>query len=248
MSLSNGQNSLVCDRGLRREAIVRLLMGEIFQGRFRAGQRLVTQDLAVQFGVSHTPVREALIALAGIGVIDLLPNRGAAVRRVTVRDIREVCLVRRALECQAVRSACGHVARGDLRALAADFGRLARGSQKHGPRSMQRARQLDSQLHDLIADSCGNAMLARELNRLKLLFRAFRDVAWEYHGRRHDYQRVAEEAREHKAIVEALLAGDRRLASRAMSQHVRSGMKYWGRAVAASLAASNGESPSHKPG
>jgi DNA-binding GntR family transcriptional regulator len=171
----------------------------------------------------------------------LLPNRGAAVRRVGVRDIHEVCQVRRALECQAARGACGKIAAKALDALSADFDRLAASSQG-GPRAIERARRLDSQLHDLIATSCGNALLARELNRLKLLFRAFRDVAWEYHGGRHDYDRVAEEAREHKAIVTALQAGERRDAHRAMSRHVRSGMKYWSRAVEASLAAAQPKS------
>jgi DNA-binding GntR family transcriptional regulator len=237
-TLTNGHDF---DRGQRREAIVQMLLADIFQGRYRAGQRLVTQDLAERCGVSHTPIREALVALAGIGVVDLLPNRGAAVRRVGVRDIHEVCQVRRALECQAARGACGKIAPKALDALSADFDKLA-ASPNGGPRAIDRARRLDSQLHDLIASSCGNALLARELNRLKLLFRAFRDVAWDYHGGRHDYHRVVEEAREHKAIVTALQAGERREAHRAMSRHVRSGMKYWSRAVEASLAANQPKS------
>ena len=67
---------------------------------------------------------------------------------------------------------------------------------------------MDSRLHDLIADSCGNAFLAKEIGRLKTLFRAFRDVAWEHDEARNDFHRLAEEAHEHLAIVEALLAGD----------------------------------------
>jgi DNA-binding GntR family transcriptional regulator len=82
-------NSLQCDHGLRRQTIVQSLLSEVFQGRLRAGEHLVTQALAGRFGVSHTPVREALITLAGIGIIDLLPNRGAVVRAVTARDVRE---------------------------------------------------------------------------------------------------------------------------------------------------------------
>src|SRR3954468_24321473 len=93
------------DHGLRRQAVVRFVLTEVFQGRLRAGERLVTQALANRFGVSHTPTREALIELAGIGVVDLLPNRGAVVRRVTAKDVREVCQVRRALEYLATRQA-----------------------------------------------------------------------------------------------------------------------------------------------
>ena len=73
------------------------------------GERLVIQDLATRFGVSHTPIREALVTLEGVGIIDLAPNRGAVVRRVTAVDVREVCQVRRALECEAVRRASGRI-------------------------------------------------------------------------------------------------------------------------------------------
>ena len=89
---------LTCDHGKRRHTIVASLLSDVFAGRLRAGQHLVTQELASRFGVSHTPIREALIAMAGLGVIDLEPNRGAVVRKITPRDVREVCHVRRVLE------------------------------------------------------------------------------------------------------------------------------------------------------
>ena len=99
------------------------------------------------------------------------------------------------------------------------------------PTFMQRARAVDSRLHDLIADSCGNTFLAKEISRLKTLFRAFRDVAWAHDEARNDFHRLGEEAREHLAIVEALLAGDARAAARAMARHIRSGARYWSRSV-----------------
>jgi hypothetical protein len=65
------------------------------------------------------------------------------------------------------------------------------------------------------------------------LFRAFRDVSWAYERSRNDYRRLAGEAREHLAIVEALLADDPKAAARAMSHHIRAGIKYWSRALPA---------------
>lgn len=219
------------DHGRKRETIVASVLADVFHGRIRAGRRLVTDELARRFGVSHTPIREALVALAAIGVIDLAPNRGAIVRQVTARDVREVCQVRRALECEAIRSACGRTDLAELHRLARELQRLTAAPGRSVAAFVKRARDIDSQLHDLIASSCGNAFLAAELNRLKTLFRAFRDVAWERHEARNDHHRLAEEAREHLAIVEGLLAGDARAAARAMSRHIRSGMRYWSRAL-----------------
>ncbi len=217
--------------GQRRQRIVQALLTDVFQGRLRAGEHLVTQELAERFGVSHTPIREALIALAGIGIIDLLPNRGARVRRVTPHEVREICQVRRVLECEATRSACGRIDLVELHALATDLRRMLARGPRPGTRFIEEARAVDSRLHDLIAESCGNAFLAQEIARLKTLFRAFRDVSWQHDEVHNDCHRLAEEGREHLAIVEALLAGNAKAASKAMAQHIHSGARYWSRAL-----------------
>jgi DNA-binding GntR family transcriptional regulator len=215
----------------RREALVQSLLADILQGRLRAGQHLVTQDLAERFEVSHTPIREALIALGGIGVVTLAPHRGAVVRQMTARDVREVCHVRRVLECEAVRGACGRIELPRLQQLGQDLQKLLVASKRASAKAVAQAVVLDSTLHDLISKSSRNAFLAQELNRLKLLFRAFRDVSWAHDGEHHSFGRLREETQEHLAIVNALLVGDRRRAARAMSDHIRSGMAYWTRAL-----------------
>ena len=235
-------NHVRFDRGQRRQVIVESLLTDVLQGRLKAGQHLGTQELAERHGVSHTPIREALIALAGVGVIDLLPNRGAIVRQVSAKDVREVCQVRRVLECEAVRRACGRIARSELESLARDLSRLMQNGGRSRSKFVERARDVDSRLHDLVAASCGNAFLAHELSRLKILFRAFRDMAWIYEESRSDYRRLEGEAREHLAIVEALLAGDSKAAALAMSQHIRSGIKYWSRALPVAINGSDNHS------
>jgi DNA-binding GntR family transcriptional regulator len=232
--------ALQCHHGLRRQTIVQSLLSDVFQGRLRAGAHLVSRELAERFGVSQTPIREALISLAGIGIVDLLPNRGAVVRLVTAHEVGEVCQVRRLLECEATRSACGRLPLGELHALADELKRLMSAAAPSGRRFIEQARAVDSRLHDLIAESCGNAFLAQEIGRLKILFRAFRDVAWEHDQARNDYHRLSEEAHEHLAIVEALLGGDPREAGRAMARHIRSGLRYWSRAVPRSTTPTNG--------
>ena len=231
MTATRESNSPRCHHGLRRQTIVQSLLADVFQGRLRAGEHLVTQELALRFGVSHTPIREALITLAGIGILDLPPNRGAIVRRITPHEVREICQVRRVLECEATRSACGRIALAELHALAEELRRTIALKPRSGTRFIEEARAVDSRLHDLIAESCGNGYLAKEIARLKTLFRAFRDVAWEHDGARNDYHRLNEEGHEHLAIVEALLSGDAKSAAQAMARHIRSGARYWSRAL-----------------
>ncbi len=207
------------------------LLHDVFHGRLRSGEHLVTRTLAERFGVSHTPIREALIALAGIGVVDLLPNRGAVVRRVSEDEVREICHVRRALECEAVRGACGRIDARVLEGLKSDLSGLMGANDAFLPRFIDAARNIDSRLHDAIATCCGNAFLAKELGRLKILFRAFRDLSWEHDRSRNDYHRLGEEACQHLAIVEGLISRDRKKATQSMSVHIISGQKYWSRAM-----------------
>jgi DNA-binding GntR family transcriptional regulator len=225
-------NGSSVDHGQRRRLVTESLLAEIFQGKIQAGKHLVIKDLADRFEVSPTPVREALVALEGIGIVDLIPNRGAVVRKVTAVEVKEICQVRKALECEATRASCGRIELAQLHDLAAQF-RIMQATTDPTAMFLETARQLDSRLHDLIAESCPNRFLAREIGRLKLLFRAFRDVAWEWKQANDDYHRYREEAREHLAIVECLLAGEPHTAARAMARHIRSGVQYWSRALAA---------------
>lgn len=213
------------DHGLRRQALVRAILTDIFHGKYRAGQRLVTEALATRFGVSHTPIREALIELGTSGIVNLLPNRGAVVRKVTARDVREVLQVRKVLECEAVRGAARRADPARVEAIAGAIRALA--ARPPGPEAVAVARELDNDIHDFICVSCGNSFLQSELARLRTLYQAFRDVTWDLEAARSDFHRIAVEAAEHLAITDALRARDARAAVRAMTAHMRSGVKYW---------------------
>lgn len=211
----------IWDHGQRRMALVQSVLSEVLNGHWKPGQHLVGQELADRYGVSQTPIREALITLAGIGVVDLLPNRGAVVRQVSVQEVREVSQVRRVLECEAVRTACGRIDSVVLSQSIAEAEAIA--AAPLNDETLHRARAADNTLHDMISKACGNGLLAREIDRLKILFRAYRDASWVKNTSSNDYTRLHMEAAEHLAILTALAANDTANAVRAMAFHIRSG-------------------------
>lgn len=221
------------DRGVSRESIVEALLQDILQGRLAAGERLVTDTLAKRFGVSHTPIREALLTLAGMGVLDVVANRGAVVRRFTPRDVREICQVRRILECQAVHSACGYIDVKSLERLRTTFARLSQIKRTPSGRDVANAQEADTKLHTLIRQSTRNQFLANELTRLMTMITVIRDVAWEKLVSENNLARVVEESRQHLEIVDALLSNNAKSASVAMSRHLKTGMRSIIRAVEA---------------
>ena len=85
--------------------IVERLRADILAGRLEPGSRLIEGDLTARFAVSRGPVREGLRRLSADGLIEHWPHRGAIVRRLTEREIRELFLIRIEMEALAARLA-----------------------------------------------------------------------------------------------------------------------------------------------
>jgi len=100
--------------GSTTQALADALRQEITEGRMQPGEALRQEELALRFGTSRIPVREALRTLQAEGLIHYSPNRGATVAVVTDAEIQEMLEVRIALECHALRMAVPNTADADL--------------------------------------------------------------------------------------------------------------------------------------
>jgi GntR family transcriptional regulator, rspAB operon transcriptional repressor len=77
--------------------------------RLRPGQWFSEQEVAQQLGVSRTPVREAVIRLAEAGLVEVLPQRGSFVRKISVKAVNDSRFVREAIELAVLREAIGRL-------------------------------------------------------------------------------------------------------------------------------------------
>lgn len=205
------------EHGSRRSRVAARLLVEVFGGVRRAGERLKVGPLARELGVSATPVREALVELAGTGVVELLPRRGAVIRPFGPQQLREICHLRRILEVEAARCAVGRITPVELEALASALSRQIRAPRNN--RWSAETRALDARFHELIASHCGNERLGRELGRYRILYRSLSDLHHQRRQARSNFSRM-EENEEHLAVVRALAKGDADEAARAMSRHI----------------------------
>jgi DNA-binding GntR family transcriptional regulator len=204
-------------RGSLRQQVTSRLLTAVFLGRFASGQRLVVQKLAEALDVSPTPVRESLVELAALGLVELLPNRGAVVLPFGPRQVREISQVRRVLEVEATRCACGKVDGGELTAMIDELKRIRK--RKRDDRRDRDARALDTRLHGLIAESCGSGRLTAEIGRYLTLFRALRDVA-HLRDAATNYSR-SDDVPEHLNVLCHLRDGRADAAAQAMDDHIR---------------------------
>jgi DNA-binding GntR family transcriptional regulator len=184
----------------------------IFVGDLPSGTRLIVMKLAAQFGLSSTPVREALVELEAVGIVCFEHNRGAIVKPFGPDELREIYQLRRILEVEATRTACGRIDRGDLDSLREDMKKLLRA--RRDRQWVEREMATDRRLHELITSSCGSARLAQEIHRYDNLVQSLRDVV----GRERRAQLQALE--EHLAIIDGLSADDADAAAAAMAKHI----------------------------
>ena len=195
----------------RRQLAMRLL-ADIIRGKFTAGDRLIEQDLASTYGVSRTPIREALGELATVGLIELRANRGAIVLPFGRRELNDIYELRCILEAAATRLACGKISMIRLENLHARLTLLQRRTDE---KWSERAMALDRRLHDLIAESAGNQRLAREIASYRGFLQAVRLAVGNYqHAQRRGIAH-------HLEITEALLAGNADAAHDLMVNHIR---------------------------
>src|SRR6204780_61196 len=107
-ALALGEGSVREDQSLHDEILARL-RDHIVEGNIPDGGRVPERQLCEMLGISRTPLREALKGLAAEGLVELLPNRGARVRRLSEQDLGELFDVMGGLEGLAGRLACERI-------------------------------------------------------------------------------------------------------------------------------------------
>ncbi len=191
------------------ESTINAIRGEIRDGRFAPGQRLVVADLKQRFGASAGPVREAIRRLTGEGLIDIVPNRGAMVRRLDGQEVAEIFEIREAVEGLAAEMAARHIDRDDNRSLLAS--ERDRGETAAGRAYIEH----NHALHRLVYQIAGNARLIETAEQLTLPIYRLR-----YH-RLMDPTHIMSSRAEHDVLIDAILAGDEPGAAIAMRHHIR---------------------------
>ncbi|MER6440986.1 MULTISPECIES: GntR family transcriptional regulator [unclassified Streptomyces] len=180
----------------------------ILTGQLTPGQALVESELAAQFGVSKTPVREALKTLAGTGLVVMNQYKGVTVRMVDADMAREVYDVRLLLEPEALRRS---VLRGASLAAAQDALTRADDASDTAERSLA-----NREFHRALYTSCGNPLLGRMLDEVRDQAALVSAVAWAADP---SWER---EADEHREILRLALAEDADGAARALHSHIES--------------------------
>lgn len=186
----------------------------ILQGTLRVGDRINELQLADRFGISRSPVREALRTLEASGLIEAVPNRGIFVRRVETAQALKVYGVRATLFGYAAQLLAEVARPDDLARLQDLHGAMGAAAETH---RFEVYFPLNFAFHDFIVEAGGNDVLAAQYRGLVKQLRLFR-------GRNlMSGDTMAVSHREHAIIVEAVVSRDPAAAYRAAFDHVELG-------------------------
>lgn len=199
------------DRPAAEQIFVRI-RNSIVSMELQPGQRIAENPLADQFGVSRTPVREALIKLSNIGFVEVLPQRGTYVTKLSSHKILEARFIREALEvavvcalaekCDAVMIAKLDAMIAEQKAVAATGDTLA-------------FQQLDDDFHQMLANFVDYERVAHLIEAEKAHLDRVRNLSLQAAGQ---FDLVIAQ---HQAIIEGIKSGDAKRAKEAMYAHLR---------------------------
>jgi len=140
-----------------RDQVYDRIRADLEEGRLTADQRFVELDLAARYGVSRTPVREALLQLSREGVLERL-DRGYAVQTADLKQVLDRLEVRRILDVQIARKAADHASPDQIRAAEAALAKARSAHERGRHREFASAQQ---QVRDVLREACDNDTLGR---------------------------------------------------------------------------------------
>jgi GntR family transcriptional regulator, rspAB operon transcriptional repressor len=191
--------------------VTRALRQAIVSMRIAPGEMLSEQDLADRFGVSRSPVREALIKLSEAGLVRVLPQRGTQVVKISKAAVEDARFIRLAVECAVVREAALKASPIILTELNASLTRQRRAQRATSSDDFM---ALDEEFHRLLAEAAGRPAAWRMIEDVKPQMDRVRYLDVKQATPRHTI--VAQ----HALIVDAIKASDPIAAEQAMHQHL----------------------------
>ena len=200
----------VTDKYSLRGRVFHRIREDILNGKYKDHEELKEVAIGQELGVSRTPVREAFRQLELEGLIQIIPNRGAYVTGIKVKDIEDIYMIRSKLEGLCARWACDNITEEQLEEMEeniylAEF-HAARGH-------MEQMAELDNRFHNILYESCNSKMLEHTL-------KDFHQYVLRIRQKTLSTNRGPVSNKEHEQIMLAIKDKDADLAEQLANQHM----------------------------
>lgn len=179
--------------------------------RLKPGDPISEKEVAARYGVSRTPVREAIQRLADERLVEIFPQSGTFVARIPYDDLPEAMVIRKALETASVRLAAEKASRSQLLALATIVEQQREAAEANDRGAFHRA---DEAFHAKIAEVSGFPGIWRQVLQVKVQVDRYRRLTLSQEGR------MAQVIADHERILAGITAGKPAEAEAGMAMHL----------------------------
>jgi len=187
------------------------IRNEVSSGILKPGDQLEVTALAERFGVSRTPIREAIRTLVESGVLETRPRKGSFVRVLSAKQLLDLFQVAAELEGMACRLAALSLTKENVEAIESGLAKCTQAAEFQNNVEYAMA-NLD--FHTAIHNASGNDWLIEQLRQLQINLNSYRTMPYEIRGR------LNKSTDEHKIICDAILSGDGEHACNLMRDHM----------------------------
>ncbi|OIM98721.1 GntR family transcriptional regulator [Polynucleobacter sp. QLW-P1DATA-2] len=198
------------------EDVADRLREQIFNKQIAPGSWLDEQGLAEQFGISRTPMREAIKVLASEGLVTIKMRRGAYVTEVARKDLEQIFTILSLLEGEAARETATKATEEELNQLDYWHHRLEKAA---ADRDIEQFFEINGKFHELIQEIAGNRWMNGVIADLRKVLKLHRRDSLTSTGR------LQNSLIEHRGILNALLKRDQVAAEKAMRNHLARGLE-----------------------
>lgn len=196
------------------QEVAERLRQRIFCDELAPGERIDEQRLAEQYGISRTPLREALKVLASEGLVELKPRRGCYVTEISQRDLDDIFPLMAMLEGRCAGDAVRHAVPTDIADLSEIHSRLESAARDRRIAAFFEANQ---EFHGKMQELAGNRWMLSVIQDLRKVLKLSRLHSLSLEGR------LQQSLAEHHAIMAAIKAGDAASAEKLMHDHILCG-------------------------
>jgi len=192
--------------------LVRVLEADILFGKLKPRERLLEDEIIARYGGKRYMVRQALAELEKLGIVTRAPNRGAAVRDFSAREVEEICEIREVLQARAAARMPLPAAPDLIPTLTALQMQHDAAVRERDPNAIDR---VNESFHRSFFEACGNRRLADAVAHYAYLSRAMRLYPLT------DPVLLEQLRSEHWAMIRALEADDRDTLVRLVVEHIQ---------------------------
>jgi DNA-binding GntR family transcriptional regulator len=205
------EDDLRINRHTLHGELVERLRDMIIEGKLLPAARVNESQLGLRLGVSRTPLREAIKTLASEGLIELVPGRGAIIKKLTPRDVQEMLEVQEVLEIAAARTACRMASDAEIAGLRALHDQMMA---FYAVRNRLEYFKCNQEFHAGLARLSGNSFLLAQYEAIQFRLKRIRYLGTAAPDR---WQGAVEE---HEAMISALERHDAETLARAVTRHL----------------------------